>query len=245
MELGVWGCLLAVSTCSLISVACMQQVWPSFGVPAIDTHKILVWAFYGYALCHLSDACLQRHDCLHAACGPDRIRTSRFCLSSPPEYECTSIENAGSTGPLPARVVAFAWMPRLHTYHTPLMQIHVGERGKRESRYLQGGGSRWDGHGIYLEAKKKGGRLRSGRAWTRCKGAWRVRWRFSGILLGMFAEGSTVGWWWCWGGRLCFRPWFHVFFSFSWVGGLSCTAVSGGVGSEAGLVVWWALTWKA
>ena len=217
----------------------MQQVWPSSGGPAIDTRKILVWISYGCALCHL-------FRCMFAK--------PRFC-------SCSVCRDTGvasrlrSTGPLAGASVA------LHCMGTTLLHLARPFYAKSTWENVRRGGeegSRWDGHGIYLEGD-------DGWAWTRCKGAWQASLDILGHSFGDVRSGfhggfpwwvsmvgfhggfpwwvSMVGWCWCWGGRrLCFRPRFHVLSSFFCLGGLVCTArigrgwIRGGVGGVVGLL---------
>ena len=217
----------------------MQQVWPSSGRPAIDTRKILVWISSGCALCHLFRSMLAK---------------PRFC-------SCSVCRDTGvasrlrSTGPLAGASVA------LHCMGTTLLHLARPFYAKSTWENVRRGGeegSRWDGHGIYLEGD-------DGWAWTRCKGAWQASLDILGHSFGDVRSGfhggfpwwvSMVGFhggflWWVGagaggeGGFVSGRGFMFCLLFFAWVD-WSALPVSGGVGSEAGLVVWWAcFAWKA
>ncbi len=174
----------------------------------------------------------------------------------------------GSTGPFPARGVAFAWMSRLHRTHLP-RPPYASPRGRRTWKkgipiFAGGWGGRrtWEkgnpdicrGDGDGDREKVRDGtdtaftwkprrRGREGfdrslvrRAWTRCKGAWRVRWTFSGILLGVFKEeGSTVGWWLL-GRAALFQAVVSCFFFLFFLGGWAALPYREGLDPRRG---WW------
>ena len=145
------GCTY-LPTCSLVSVACMQNlVWPSFGGAVIDIRKRfcasvsgLVWS--GIFQVHVNVATPRFCSC-SVWRKRDTDRSPWLCPSFPPEYECMHmvgrvgrIECREHWPPLPAWVVC-VWRcmdAMLGTYHA-IYACPSTPRGRTWERRGKGG----------------------------------------------------------------------------------------------------------